>query len=111
MNDSAWHPFNNGSTLGQPCSEQGITIRDEEHGLGARITLERDAHSAPFAITCGLYGWMVHTRFFSHATEAQAQYEQMKHALSDLLKAAAESSDGGSNVLIDGVSRFVQTYP
>jgi hypothetical protein len=37
--------------------------------LTARITLERDGHQ-PFAITCGSYGWMVHTSFFSGEEEA-----------------------------------------
>lgn len=29
-----WRPFDNGATVGQPGSEGGVTVRDEEHALG-----------------------------------------------------------------------------
>ncbi len=112
MADFSWHPFENGGTLGQSGSEQGVIVHDEEHSLGARITLERAARVAPFAITCGIYGWMMHTRFFSSEDEAEAQYGLMKTALSALLGAAEQTAaiDGGRQVLVEGVSRFVDTY-
>ncbi len=88
-------------------------MRDEEHDLGARISLERDARVAPFAITCGIYGWMLHTRFFDSEAEAEAQYEQMKSAIGALLEAAEQTAgvDGGWKVLMDGVSEFVERFP
>jgi len=88
-------------------------VRDEEHSLGARISLERDCRVAPFAITCGIYGWMLHTRFFRSQDEAEAQYEAMKSALAALLEAADKTAeiDGGKQVLLDGVSEFVETFP
>jgi hypothetical protein len=33
------------------------------------------------AITCGVYGLMVHTRFFAGRATAEAEYEAMKPAL------------------------------
>ena len=69
MADFFWQPFENGGTLGQIGSEEGIIVHDEEHSLGARISLERDTIVAPFAITCGIYGWMLHTRYFSSRTK------------------------------------------
>ena len=113
MADSSWYTFDNGGTLGQNGSEQGITVHDEEHPLGARITLERAAQVAPFAITCGIYGWMMHTRFFEREDEAEAQYGVMKNALSALLESAEQTAavDGGRQVLMDGVSKFVDAYP
>ena len=60
----AWHPFEDGASIGQAGSEGGVIVRDDEHPWGARITLERDGGFAPFALTCGIYGWMVHTRWF-----------------------------------------------
>ena len=72
---SLWEPFDNGGTIGQEGSENGTIISDEEHLRGARITLERTTPTAPFAITCGVYGWMVHTRFVSTEAEAIAQFE------------------------------------
>jgi len=111
MADTEWNAFDNGATLGQRGSEDGVTIRDEEHSLGARITLERDGAIAPFAITCGIYGWMMHTRFFRLETEASSQYDLMRNAIAELLEKASMSSDGGLEVLTGGVSAFVETYP
>jgi hypothetical protein len=113
VSDAPWQPAKHGSTLGQTGSEEGIIVRDEEHAFGARITLERGTRTAPFAITCGIYGWMLHTRFFSSLDEAETQYESMKSALAALLEAAGKAAeiDGGRPVLMDGVSQFVETYP
>ena len=110
---SDWHPSEDGATLGETGSEEGIVVRDEEHSLGARITLERDAGIAPFAITCGIYGWMVHTRFFSSDAEAETQYDLMKDSLSALLEAAEQTADadGGRQVMYDGIDEFIGAYP
>ena len=59
-------------------SEGGIAFSDEEYKNACRITLEKcDEY---YAITCGVYGSMVHTTFtdFSHY---QALYEEMKQDL------------------------------
>jgi hypothetical protein len=56
---AVWYPLHN---IGQKGSEEGIIPRDEEHPQEARIHLERDTRNAPFAITCGIYGCMMHTR-------------------------------------------------
>ena len=113
MAEISWRPLEEGATLGQPGSEQGIILRDEEHDLGARITLERATSVAPFAITCGIYGWMLHTRFFASEDEANAQYGQMKDALSALLEAVEQTAaiDGGRKVLMDGIDEFIGNYP
>ena len=109
----AWHIAENGATIGQQGSEQGVIERDEEHELGARISLERGCRVAPLAITCGIYGWMMHTRFFGSQEEALAQYEAMKNRLHELLLEAEKTAqeDGGKRVLFDGVARFVEDYP
>ncbi|MGA2205850.1 MAG: hypothetical protein ABSG10_03875 [Terracidiphilus sp.] len=113
MKEILWRSFEEGATLGQPGSEQGIILRDEEHVLGARITLERAASVAPFAITCGIYGWMLHTRFFATEGKASAQYELMKDALSAFLETAEHTAaiDGGRKVLMDGIDEFIGNYP
>jgi hypothetical protein len=113
MHDSSWQAFENGGTLGKAGSEAGKIVRDEEHALGARISLERDCGVAPYAITCGIYGWMLHTRFFGSQTEAETQYDAMKKALAALLEAAEETSpsDGGRQVLMEGVNSFVEMFP
>ena len=113
MADFSWHRFENGGTLGRVGSEEGTIVRDEEYSLGARISLERDCRAAPFAITCGIYGWLMHTRFFSSKYEAEMQYEGMKSALAMLLEVAQKTAeiDGGRQVLMAGVSKFVEMFP
>ena len=83
--EKTWQPFRSGSTLGKTGTEAGVILRDEEHIEGARITLERSATKkllrrpvVQFAITCGIYGWMVHTRFFSSEEKAVREYDRMK---------------------------------
>src|SRR3954471_2347950 len=76
-----WAAFENGNTVGARGSEDGVIVVDEEHDLGARITLERDGSVAPFAITCGIYGWAFHTRFFSTRETADRDLETMKDAI------------------------------
>jgi hypothetical protein len=82
----SWHAFKNGSTIGQRGSEEGIILLDDEHEYGARITLERAGAKAPFAITCGIYDWMVHTRFLSQDAEARQDFDAMKAALDRIVR-------------------------
>jgi len=58
---------------------------DEEHSDGARITLEQSGHLAPWSITCGVYGSMVHTRFFATRVEAAAAFVATKSGLEEVL--------------------------
>ena len=69
-----WSPFDDGATLGQTGSEGGIILRDEEHLLGARITLEQGGRIALFSVTFGVYGLLTHTRFFGTQTEGEREY-------------------------------------
>jgi hypothetical protein len=111
MSEASWYPFENGGTIGQKGSEEGTILRDEEHPLGSRITLERDGSIAPFAITCGIYGCMMHTRFFSRESEANEQYDQMTVALDELLFAESDAGPEGSGSFMDKLEKFMETYP
>jgi hypothetical protein len=73
-------------------TEGGIIILDEEHDLGARITLER-FEGGGGAITCGIYGWMVHTRFFDTEADPRAEVELMKIDLGRILWRIPQKSD------------------
>lgn len=75
-----WRPFSNGSTIGTPGSEGGRVLLDEEHTWGMRICLEQTGDSR-FAITCGVYGAMVHTCCFASDAHARAEYDKMKPRL------------------------------
>lgn len=85
-------------------------MRDDEHSLGARITLERAGRIAPLSITCGVYGWMVHTRFFATEAEAASQYDRMKNALSNLLLPLADPNLD-TRSFIASINIFVESYP
>ena len=103
--ESAWKPFRAGSTIGEIGSEAGVVLRDEEYVGLARITLEQPEPSTPFrqpiiryAITCGIYGWLVHTRFFSSEEEAVSAYDAMKPELARISEELPEVSADDPNL-------------
>jgi hypothetical protein len=91
-----WQPAHGGSTLGMAGSEGGVIVRDETYTEQARLTLEQDESRSFFAITCGVSGWMVHTRYFGDATEAHAAFEEMQPALVELLSRLPQGGPTGS---------------
>lgn len=60
---------------------QGKILKDEEHPMGARVTLEDKGHVAPFAITLGIYGRMFHTEFFSTADQSLKCFDLYKEKI------------------------------
>jgi hypothetical protein len=105
-----WRDFNNGRSIGARGSEDGLVLADEEHPFGARITLEENCPSAPATITCGISGWMVHTRFFSSSTEAIDEFKRMKRSLSKILDSLPERDDPDGEQKCDDVSRFIDQF-
>ncbi len=105
-----WKPYEQGLTIGRRGSEGGEIIRDEEHSDGARISLERDTlYNVPFAITCGIYGWMVHTRFFADEPSALAAYDVMKMSIATILELIVHES--AVDTVNEAVNQFVENYP
>jgi hypothetical protein len=116
MKDS-WKPLDNkaenGFSTGRG-SEGGLIVRDEEHALGARVTLEKECEAAPFAITCGIYGWMMHTCFLSEEGEAGEQHEDMKRAIGELLERVeglANDVEAQRALLMEGCAKLVERFP
>jgi hypothetical protein len=72
-----WDTYNNGLSIGQKGSEDGVIVLDEEHPGGIRITLERDGNTAPWSITCGIYGSFIHTAFASSEEEGRMKYNKI----------------------------------
>jgi len=70
-----WLPYNEGSSIGDIGSENGTILCDEEYDGGCRITMEKCPRY--YAITCGVYGAMVHTAFCG-PDDAKEMYEAMK---------------------------------
>src|SRR5471030_401570 len=93
----AWKPFAFNKEVGARGSEGGIILHDDEHELGARITLERDCGTAPFAITCGIYGWFFHTRFFGAEAEAYAEYAKMQTELTAIIEIIPRADDADAD--------------
>jgi hypothetical protein len=118
---SVWRSFENGETLGTRGSEEGLILLDEEHPLGARITLESEIRfgaanpaPVPFAITCGIYGLFFHTRFFAREADARNSYAEMKTELDRILKLEASqtvTSDEAENPVFAELSAFVERFP
>ena len=110
-----WRSFGDGCSIGKRGSENGFILRDEEHDNGVRITLEHDCKSAPFAITCGLYGWMVHTRFFNSLAEAERAHDEMKPALERITKAIPVHNDidfeAKVRVAVRMMNEFIEQFP
>lgn len=107
-----WNPYDSGSTVGEQGSEHGVILLDDEHRAGARITLERDCRpTIPFAITCGIYGLLVHTRFFDEEIAARTQFDEMKHDLAVLVEQMPDCEDGVPEATIGALDEFVHRYP
>lgn len=105
----SWHPFDGGATVGRRGSETGIILRDEEHDRGARITLERDcSHGIPFAVTCGVYGWFVHTRFLS--ADAEAEFSAMLDGLTAVLDILPSVDDPEADGKVAQANEAIQTF-
>ena len=67
---------------GETGSENGIIIADEEYKNACRITLEK--FERYYAITCGVYGAMVHT-VFTDSEHYKDMYDDMKSELQEFL--------------------------
>ena len=106
-----WTPCDHGATIGMSGSESGTILRDEEHEVGARITLEECGHP-PFAITCGIHGVMTHTAFAATLTEAGDAYEAMKVDLERLINIwpDEEADEQATHRFYDAISDFTNKY-
>ncbi|MBN2192915.1 MAG: hypothetical protein JW751_08865 [Polyangiaceae bacterium] len=96
-------------------SEGGQIRSDEEHPLGARITLEEGGINAPWAITCGIYGWMVHTVFCVSEAEGRAKMaEEMKSRLDAIMEMIplkdAPDAEAAEKRAVEALGTFVDDF-
>jgi hypothetical protein len=109
---SDWYSFKNGESIGQIGSEGGKILRDEEHCDGARVTLEQ-VRDNRWAVTCGMYGWMVHTRFFPSEASAEIGFDETKSELGKILALIPledEADDERMRIAQDAITKFVEQY-
>jgi hypothetical protein len=107
----SWSAFEDGATLGSRGSESGVILLDDEYDAAARITLERATSVAPFAITCGVYGRLMHTRYFSAEAEARSEYAAMKAALAEIVDGFDSDDPQQSDRARQAVERFTDQFP
>ncbi|MBV5330965.1 hypothetical protein JZU69_00755 [bacterium] len=105
---SSWFEYDDGRSIGSVGAEGGVILRDEEHESGARVTLKRG--SSYISVSCNVYGWMDHTRFFGSLTEAQREYLLMKPSLANMVEniLAAGKSD---LKMWEAIADFVRRFP
>jgi hypothetical protein len=110
-----WYSFDDGASIGGRGTEGGVIVCDEEHGAGARITLEHGGDIAPFSITCGIYGWMMHTHFFADGAGAQSEFERMREALGGIAATIPLETDpeveAKSREIAQRIAQFVENFP
>ncbi len=104
-----WKSYKDGSTLKQPGSEHGTILVDEEFQNIARITLEEVPVLSRFAITCGIQGWLVHTRYAGTQSEALCDYEHMKTELVKLVRADNENTP--VETFVNALHAFIGQFP
>jgi hypothetical protein len=105
---SNWFEYGDGQSIGSVSAEGGEILRDEEHISGARVTLKRG--SKYISVSCNIYGWMDHTRFFNSITEAQREYLLMRSSLGNMVENIL--SAGKSDLKMwEAIAEFVRRFP
>ena len=105
---SSWLAYDDGRSIGRVSAEGGVILHDEEHVSGARVTLKRG--SKYVSVSCNVYGWMDHTRFFSTITEAQREYLLMRSSLGNMVENIL--STGKSDLKMwEAIAEFVRRFP
>jgi len=81
-----WSKIEGENTIGTQGCEGGVIIKDEEHSLGARVTLEQGGDIAPFSVTVGVYGSFFHTAYMGTAEEGEAIFKSMQSDISEYFR-------------------------
>lgn len=117
IRETNWRDYDEGFSIGTSGPDVGVIVRDEEHpgGGGARLTLEEDGSFAAFSITCNVYGWMFHTRYFTGEAEAIEHFDLMKADLDEILQSISAEDDDAASVALaaatEALNDFVEKYP
>ena len=103
-----WFAYDDGKSIGKISPDGGEILHDDRHPLGARITLKRSEKFV--SVTCSIYGWMDHTRFFGTVFDARREFVLMKYAIDQIMEVI---STGGTNNLNgwEAISEFVRRFP
>jgi hypothetical protein len=103
-----WVAYKNGDSIGSVGAEGGVTLRDEEHRAGARLTLKRGGNYV--SVTCSIYGWMDHTRFFCTVIDAQREYLLMRPPLTNMVENILPAGKDDFKMW-EAIAEFVRRFP
>ncbi len=103
-----WLAYDDGRSIGKSGSEGGVILQDEEYLKDARITLKRGEKFV--SVSCNIYGWINHTRFFAAVPEAERDFKVMKSELGKVMDIIVEA-DSDSIRGWEAISEFVRRFP
>ena len=105
---SNWVAFDNGNSIGQVSAEGGVILRDEELSHKGRVTLKQG--KTFISVSCHIYGWIDHTRFFHTIADAQREYVIMKNIIGSMID---DILGAGANELKmwEAIADFVRRFP
>lgn len=105
---SNWQPYNLGRSIGVKGSEGGVIIRDEEHPLGARMTIKQGRDYV--SVSCNISGKIDHTRFFREMSAAEQEYSNMQREMTRVIGAISSAKAADIKVW-EAISEFVTRFP
>ena len=103
-----WVLYDDGRSIGRVGFEGGVVLRDEEHVDGARLTLKHGDNY--ISVSCNIYGWINHTRFFGTVPDAERDFVMMKSELGEMMKNLAASGVDAPKRW-EAISEFVRRFP
>lgn len=105
---SNWLPYNNGITIGAKGPEGDIILMDDAHPIGARITIKQGAQY--FSVSCNIYNWINHARFFNTEDDAKREFLVMEEALLEIINLLSVREIYNIKVW-EAISNFVRRFP
>ena len=105
---SSWQPYNRGRSIGIMGSEGGTIVRDEEHPLGARMTIKQG--KGYVSVSCNISGMIDHTRFFKGMKAAEREYVTMQVELAKVMDSISFVKAADIKVW-EAISEFVARFP
>lgn len=105
---SKWQPYNRGRSIGMKGSENSKIVRDEEHPLGARMTIKQGQDYV--SVSCNIAGKIDHTRFFNKMSAAEREYKIMQTELAKVIGAISSAKAADIKVW-EAISGFVARFP
>lgn len=93
---SKWQPYNRGRSIGVKSTKGCKVVRDEEHPLGARMTIKQGQDYV--SVSCNNAGKIDHTRFFNKMNVAEREYKVMQKELAKVIRAISSAKDADTRV-------------